>query len=54
VGDNANLIVIGRSGTGKTTCALMRMFAIEIKMKNMAAKSIIKADKDKGKQLCKS
>ena len=28
VGENSNLIVIGRSGTGKTTCALMRMFAI--------------------------
>lgn len=54
VGDNSNLIVIGRSGTGKTTCALMRMFAIEIIFKNMAAKTIIQSSKDAGKQLCKS
>ena len=31
---------MGRSGTGKTTCALMRLFAIEIKFKNLEAKKI--------------
>jgi hypothetical protein len=34
---------MGRSGTGKTTCALMRMFAIEIIFKNLAAKAIFEA-----------
>lgn len=28
IGQNGNVMVIGRSGTGKTTCAVMRLFAI--------------------------
>lgn len=30
VGAPGNLLVIGRSGTGKTTCALLRLFAMEM------------------------
>jgi len=26
---NGNLIIVGRSGTGKTTCAMLRLFGIE-------------------------
>jgi flagellar biosynthesis GTPase FlhF len=28
IGENGNVLVIGRSGTGKTTCAVLRLFAI--------------------------
>ena len=28
IGLNGNVMVIGRSGTGKTTCAILRLFAI--------------------------
>lgn len=30
IGEPGNVMVIGRSGTGKTTCALLRLFAMEI------------------------
>lgn len=30
IGQPGNVIVIGRSGTGKTTCAVLRLFAMEI------------------------
>lgn len=40
VGDNHNLMVVGRSGTGKTSCALMRLFAMEIYFKNQKARCI--------------
>lgn len=33
VGQNGNVMVIGRSGTGKTTCAVLRLFAIEMLFK---------------------
>ena len=33
VGENGNVMVIGRSGTGKTTCAVLRLFAIEMLFK---------------------
>jgi hypothetical protein len=33
VGAPENLLVIGRSGTGKTTCAILRLFAIEMLFK---------------------
>lgn len=33
IGENGNVIVIGRSGTGKTTCAVLRLFAIEMLFK---------------------
>ena len=33
VGSSGNLMVIGRSGTGKTTCAILRLFAMEILFK---------------------
>lgn len=33
IGENGNVMVIGRSGTGKTTCAVMRLFAIEMLFK---------------------
>ena len=36
------MIVIGRSGTGKTTCALMRLFAIELLYKNKESKKLLK------------
>ena len=45
VGDNKNLVVIGRSGTGKTTCALMRLFAIELLFKNKESKKKVKSKK---------
>lgn len=44
MGENHNLVVIGRSGTGKTTCALMRLFAIEIFFKNSLVKSIFSGE----------
>jgi hypothetical protein len=44
VAENKNLIVMGRSGTGKTTCALMRLFAIEIYVKNSTAKSLFESE----------
>jgi len=28
IGQNGNVMVIGRSGTGKTTCAVLRLFSI--------------------------
>ena len=28
IGENGNVMVIGRSGTGKTTCAVLRLFSI--------------------------
>lgn len=28
-----NIMAVGRSGTGKTTCAVLRLFAIEMKFK---------------------
>ena len=33
VGAPGNLLVIGRSGTGKTTCAILRLFAMEMLFK---------------------
>ena len=33
VGATGNLLVIGRSGTGKTTCAILRLFAMEMLFK---------------------
>jgi Cdc6-like AAA superfamily ATPase len=33
VGCPGNLLVIGRSGTGKTTCAVLRLFAMELLFK---------------------
>lgn len=33
VGQNGNVLALGRSGTGKTTCALLRLFATEILFK---------------------
>jgi ABC-type lipoprotein export system ATPase subunit len=45
VGDNSNVIAIGRSGTGKTTCALMRLFAIEFLYKNKESKRLTKDQK---------
>jgi len=33
VGTSGNVLVIGRSGTGKTTCALLRLFAMEMLFK---------------------
>lgn len=37
-------MVIGRSGTGKTTCALMRMFAIEVFFQNSLAKVLFNSE----------
>lgn len=45
IGEEGNILAIGRSGTGKTTCALLRLFATEIlfKLKNTyASKGILK------------
>lgn len=33
IGQNGNVLVIGRSGTGKTTCAVLRIFSMEILFK---------------------
>jgi len=33
VGQDGNVMVIGRSGTGKTTCAILRLFTIELLFK---------------------
>jgi hypothetical protein len=33
IGENGNVMVIGRSGTGKTTCAVLRLFSIEMLFK---------------------
>jgi flagellar biosynthesis GTPase FlhF len=33
IGENGNVLVIGRSGTGKTTCAILRLFSIEMLFK---------------------
>lgn len=33
IGENGNVLAIGRSGTGKTTCAVLRLFAIEMLFK---------------------
>lgn len=30
VGESSNVLVLGRSGTGKTTCAILRLFASEV------------------------
>ena len=30
IGSSGNVMVIGRSGTGKTTCAVLRLFAIDM------------------------
>jgi ABC-type lipoprotein export system ATPase subunit len=30
---SGNLIIMGRSGTGKTTCAMLRLYGIEILIK---------------------
>lgn len=49
MGDNNNLVVIGRSGTGKTTCALMRLFAIELLFKNKQGKKKMNESRDQGK-----
>lgn len=32
-----NIIIIGRSGTGKTTCALLRLFSLETLLKIKSA-----------------
>ena len=33
IGEDGNVLVIGRSGTGKTTCCILRLFAIEMLFK---------------------
>ena len=33
IGENGNVMAIGRSGTGKTTCAILRLFSIEMLFK---------------------
>jgi hypothetical protein len=33
IGTNGNVLVIGRSGTGKTTCSVLRMFSMEMLFK---------------------
>ena len=33
IGENGNVLAIGRSGTGKTTCAILRLFSIEMLFK---------------------
>lgn len=33
IGQNGNVLAIGRSGTGKTTCAVLRLFSIEMLFK---------------------
>ena len=33
VGQDGNVMVIGRSGTGKTTCAILRLFSMEMLFK---------------------
>lgn len=33
IGQNGNVLVIGRSGTGKTTCAVLRLFSIQMLFK---------------------
>jgi hypothetical protein len=30
IGENGNVLAVGRSGTGKTTCAVLRLFSIEM------------------------
>ena len=30
IGEDGNVLVIGRSGTGKTTCSVLRMFSMEM------------------------
>lgn len=30
IGEANNVLVLGRSGTGKTTCAVLRLFASEV------------------------
>ena len=45
IGEAGNILAIGRSGTGKTTCALLRLFATEILFKvqsNYAKTGILK------------
>ena len=45
IGESGNILAIGRSGTGKTTCALLRLFATEILFKvqsNYAKSGILK------------
>lgn len=45
IGEAGNILAIGRSGTGKTTCALLRLFATEILFKFRSAtanKAILK------------
>ena len=34
IGENGNVLAIGRSGTGKTTCALLRLFCLETMVKS--------------------
>lgn len=48
------MIVIGRSGTGKTTCALMRLFSIEMIFKNSKAKERHLQEGRSGQYSCKS
>jgi type IV secretory pathway VirB4 component len=33
IGSDDNTVVIGRSGTGKTTCTILRMFSMETLIK---------------------
>jgi len=33
IGAPGNVLVVGRSGTGKTTCAILRLFSIEMLFK---------------------
>lgn len=33
VGSNGNVLALGRSGTGKTTCAILRLFSMELLFK---------------------
>ena len=45
IGEEGNILAIGRSGTGKTTCALLRLFATEMLFKlksTYAQKGILK------------
>jgi len=42
VGQNGNVLALGRSGTGKTTCAILRLFSMEILFKYRLAMAKLK------------
>jgi len=48
---NGNLVVVGRSGTGKTTCAMLRLYGIEYISKKREINRIL-ADKTKITNKC--